>query len=932
MNPPKGAETIFGEAFRLPHEARAAYLAQVTSGNPQLRDELDSLLQSYSAGEFLERAAAPEFRPTAQAAVTERPGDTIGRYKLLQQIGEGGCGVVYMAEQSEPVHRRVALKIIKLGMDTKSVIARFEAERQALALMDHPNIAKVLDAGATETGRPYFVMELVRGVKITEYCDEKKLSTRERLDLFIQVCHAIQHAHQKGIIHRDIKPSNILVSNNDGVAAPKVIDFGIVKATGGQILTEKTLFTAFEQFIGTPAYMSPEQALISNVDIDTRSDIYAMGVLLYELLTGKTPFDTAELLASGLEAMRRTIREQEPSKPSTRITEIAGADVRTLSSSEHGNSPQRRDARRLLQEKERLASELRGDLDWIVMKAIEKDRSRRYESANGLTSDIQRHLHNEPVLACPPSNIYRLRKTIHRHKTVFAAGIAVAASLVIGATLSTVLFFRAARQAAIAKAVSDFLQEDLLRQASSFSQARSHFTADPNLTVRTALDRAAERIGDRFKGEPLQEAAVRSVIGEALTELGQAERGVPQLQRALELHQAQLGSKHRDTLTSMHKLAWGYASAGKMDLALPLIDQALKLQRATLGANHPDTLNSLNLLGGFKTTDNPREALALWEELLRLAKAKFGPEDPNTLAVMSNLASCYRDLGKLDQAIPLYEQTFKLRKARLGPDHPVTLLSMDELGIAYGEEGKFDEALSVHEEALRLTKARLGPDHPETLITMHNLAMAYKDVGKLDQAILLYEQTLKLRRTRPDLDPSETVKLMSDLATAYHETGNDEQALTYLEEAVKVGESNVGLNPLEMWKPICNLALLYKASAKPEQARLLGPAMLKALRAAAEKDDAGALNTLAWLMATSTDPSLRDGQSAVRAAERALARSKTREWSLVDTAAAAYAEAGEFREASDLEREAISLVQDAKVKEALGDRLKLYDSNTPFRE
>ena len=297
MNLPDGEETIFAEALRLPPEERAAYLTRATQGNAELRQRIESLLGSYGPGDFLEQAAVAELRQTLAVTVplTEKLGETIGRYKLREQIGEGGCGVVYVAEQAEPVRRRVALKIIKLGMDTKSVIARFEAERQALALMDHPNIAKVFDAGATDTGRPYFVMELVRGLKITEYCDEQKLSTRARLDLFVLVCQAIQHAHQKGIIHRDIKPSNILVTVNDGVPVPKVIDFGVAKATSGQQLTDKTIYTAFEQFIGTPAYMSPEQAVLTSLDIDSRSDIYALGVLLYELLTGKTPFETSAL-------------------------------------------------------------------------------------------------------------------------------------------------------------------------------------------------------------------------------------------------------------------------------------------------------------------------------------------------------------------------------------------------------------------------------------------------------------------------------------------------------------------------------------------------------------------------------------------------------------------------------------------------------------
>ena len=389
---------LFDAVVELPPEERAAYLNSACDGDTSLRRRIESLLKAdQSQCDFLDPPDGPDLRPTLHApGPTERPGDQIGRYKLLQQIGEGGCGVVYMAEQTEPVRRRVALKVIKLGMDTKAVIARFEAERQALALMDHPNIAKVLDAGATDAGRPYFVMELVRGMKITDYCDEKKLPTRERLDLFVQVCNAIQHAHQKGIIHRDLKPSNILLSEDDGRLVPKVIDFGVAKATGGQLLTDKTLFTAFEQFIGTPAYMSPEQALVTNVDIDTRSDIYALGVLLYELMTGRTPFDAKELLEIGLDEMRRTIRESEPPKPSTRVSALAGQDLSTTAQDRGLDAP-------------KLVSELRGDLDWIVMKCLEKDRGRRYETASGLAMDIERHLHDEPVVACPPSRWYAFR-------------------------------------------------------------------------------------------------------------------------------------------------------------------------------------------------------------------------------------------------------------------------------------------------------------------------------------------------------------------------------------------------------------------------------------------------------------------------------------------------------------------------------------------
>jgi serine/threonine protein kinase len=432
MTPPHDpAAALVEAALQLPADRRAALIDAACGQDAALRLRVESLLADRTQVEPTPPAGNP-----AQASKTnfgalapsEQPGDKIGHYKLLQQIGEGGCGVVYMAEQEEPVRRRVALKVIKLGMDTKAVIARFEAERQALAMMDHPNIARVLDAGAADTGRPYFVMELVRGIKITEYCDQNKLDTEKRLELFIQVCQAIQHAHQKGIIHRDIKPSNILVTLHDGVPVPKVIDFGIAKATQGR-LTDQTLFTAFEQFIGTPAYMSPEQAEMSGLDVDTRSDIYALGVLLYELLTGDTPFSGKELLASGLEKLRRTIREKDPDHPSTRLSGMIGDDLTTVARHRHC-------------EPRHLIHLLRGDLDWIVMKALEKDRTRRYESASAFAADIQRHIGNEPVVARPQSRIYRLKKLARRNRLAVFASLAVLAALAAGFAVSTTLFVR----------------------------------------------------------------------------------------------------------------------------------------------------------------------------------------------------------------------------------------------------------------------------------------------------------------------------------------------------------------------------------------------------------------------------------------------------------------------------------------------------------
>jgi serine/threonine protein kinase len=418
---------------------RKLFLDQSCAGNPGLRAVVEEMLSAQNdADHFFVKGRAALFLtadelPAAESSeekiiLDEQIGTHIGRYKLLQKIGEGGCGVVYMAEQEKPVRRRVALKVIKLGMDTKSVIARFEAERQALALMDHPNIARVLDAGATDTGRPYFVMELVHGTKVSDYCDENQLDTRARLQLFTEICHAIQHAHQKGIIHRDIKPSNVMVTLHDGVPVPKVIDFGIAKATEGR-LTDSTIFTAYEQFIGTPAYMSPEQAERSGLDIDTRSDIYSLGVLLYELLTGRTPFDGKKMAESGIEQMRQTLRETEPQMPSAMINTLQDEELTKTAINRHVEPP-------------KLVFMLRGDLDWIVMRTLEKDRTRRYQTANGLAMDVQRYLDSEPITARPPSQLYRFQKLVRRNKIVFGAVVAVVVALLIGLGTSTWLFFR----------------------------------------------------------------------------------------------------------------------------------------------------------------------------------------------------------------------------------------------------------------------------------------------------------------------------------------------------------------------------------------------------------------------------------------------------------------------------------------------------------
>jgi len=460
---PKDIKLILTEAMqKSTTEERTAYLEEVCGDDAGLRNEVESLLQlEDKVGDFLEIPLFVSSANLDESPLTEGPGTVIDRYKLLEKIGEGGMAVVYMAQQQKPIRRKVALKIIKLGMDTKSVIARFEAERQALAMMDHPNIAKVLDAGETETGRPYFVMELVTGISITEYCDKNNLTTKERLSLFIQVCNAVQHAHQKGIIHRDIKPTNVMVTRHEGTPIPKVIDFGIAKATN-QKLTEKTLFTRYAHIIGTPAYMSPEQADLGDLDVDTRSDIYSLGVLLYELLTGTTPFSEKELRKAGYLEMQRIIREKEPTKPSTKLSTFG----QTLT-----DIAKYRDSTPDL-----LRKEIRGDLDWIVMKALEKTRDRRYDNADTLAKDVQRHLSNQPIFARAPSTIYLLRKFVRRHR------YRVATALVLVVTLSAVTIILAMwnrKRLQLAEA------EPLMHRGILYEVSQSLYKKEPTEALRT---------------------------------------------------------------------------------------------------------------------------------------------------------------------------------------------------------------------------------------------------------------------------------------------------------------------------------------------------------------------------------------------------------------------------------------------------------------
>jgi non-specific serine/threonine protein kinase/serine/threonine-protein kinase len=786
---PLDEEAIFNVARKIDSpEARSDYLQQVCGEDRAVRARVLALLRIHEeAASFLESPVVGSLA-SAEEPISERPGSVIGPYRLLEQIGEGGFGIVFMAEQQEPIRRKVALKVLKPGMDTRQVIARFEAERQALALMDHPNIARVLDAGQTSSGRPYFVMDLVKGVPITEFCDHSQLTPRERLELFVPVCQAIQHAHQKGIIHRDIKPSNVLVTLHDGEPLVKVIDFGIAKALGQQ-LTDKSLFTGFAQMIGTPLYMSPEQAALSNVDVDTRSDIYSLGVLLYELLTGTTPFDKERLQEAGYDEFRRIVREEEPPSLSTRMCTL-GQRATTVS------TQRKSDPRRLSQL-------FRGELDWIVMKALEKDRNRRFETASAFAADVQRYLHDEPVQACPPSAAYRLRKFLRRNQgPVLAAGLVLLALVggIIGTSLGLVQAWRAeaiarseaeqkeiarageARQreqaevermravqaeqatkaqARITQAVNVFLLGDLLGQANLANQPFLGPTVErnPNITIGELLDRAARVIHSRFEDQPLTEAAIRLTIGDAYLQLGRLAESEVHLERAVRLRTATMGADHSDTLASKTALAALLYRQAKYRQVESLCQEVLAGLTARLGADHVDTLVSKsNLACVYLDQGRYDAAELLLQEVFQGFATRLGVDHPATLRSKSNLAELYHRQGKYDRAEPILERVLDAFTARLGADHPDTLNCKNSLAALYQVQGKHDRARLLLEELRDIQVAKLGRDHPDTLTSMTNLARSYHELGRHADALALREKTLALQKATLGPDHPDTLE------------------------------------------------------------------------------------------------------------------------------------------------------------------------------
>jgi non-specific serine/threonine protein kinase/serine/threonine-protein kinase len=780
-------ESVFYEALaRSNAEERAAFLDAACLGKPELRAAVESLLAASRMDSFLTRPAVTRLDATiAGGSIAEGPASTIGPYKLQRQIGEGGFGTVYMAEQEKPVRRMVALKIIKPGMDTAQVIARFESERQALAIMDHPNIAKVHDAGATESGRPYFVMELVKGVPITEFCDANHSSVETRLRLFVDVCHGIQHAHHKGIIHRDIKPSNVMVTLLDGVPVVKVIDFGVAKATA-QKLTERTLFTAYGQMIGTPAYMSPEQAEMSGLDIDTRSDVYSLGVLLYELLTGTTPLESKRLREAGYAEIQRIICEEDPPRPSTRLSSLG--DSATVQAGNRGL------------EVKRLVQLLAGDLDWVVMKALEKDRNRRYETPAALAMDLLRHLYDEPVQACPPSASYRLRKFVKRHLGPVIGASLLMLALVAGtigtshglvearkqrdtATLAASAE-KDAKESALAreaetKAVLGFVKDHILAAARPLGQSGGRGS---DVTMRRAIEDALPYVENRFSDQPLIEARLRDTIAMSFIYLGDPEAAEVQLVRARELFAAQLGISHPDTLSTMNSLALSYTDLGRHPEALKLNEETLELRIATLGPEHVETLTSMNnLANSYSALGRNDDALTLREKTFALQKATLGIDHPNTLRTMGNLSNSYSVFQRHTEAIELDEETLRRRIATLGDSHPDTLMNMNNLANKYAAVKRDAEALELRQKTLEIRRANLPPDHSDTLTSMHNLASSYATLGRHAEALELRQETFEIRKEKLGMEHPHTLFSILSIVASLVELDRGDEALPLID-------------------------------------------------------------------------------------------------------------------------------------------------------
>lgn len=774
-------EALFEAALAQPEQVRAMWLREQCPDDPEVLRKVEGMLAldastlaaleapAMGAGFHVGNADEIEQRIREEFAAA-------GRYQVESLLGEGGFGTVYRAAQIKPVRRHVALKVIKLGMDTRRILARFEAERQTLAMMNHPGIAKFLDAGTTASGRSFFVMELVEGRPITSYCDERHVDTRSRLELFGRVCDAIRHAHQKGVLHRDIKPSNVLVTIQDGRPSPVVIDFGIARALDDDS-GAMSLVTEHGQIIGTPEYMSPEQAEGSR-DIDTRTDVYSLGVLLYELLTGSTPFERSSRTGSSLAEWQRLIRELDPPTPSTRVRK----------SGERGAMA----AKGRASDQAALSRMLQGDLDWIVMKAIEKDRSLRYESVDALAADLNRYLSDEPVLARPQSAVYRFKKFARRNRAALGAALGMLLLLVGGVVGTSVGMVRALaardreaaerrradEKAAIATAVTNFLNEDLLSALRPDEQGK-------DVTMRQVLDEATRRLEGRFPNQPEVEASVRVTIGGSFMHLGVLDAAEKQFTKAHELRKRAVGEKHADTMEAVHYLAKVHNLQGRYAESEAALLALLEHER---DLNGPECPNCLNILGELANVLRRQGRLAeseqVFRELLDIRRRVSGEEHEDTLLTYTNLAALLRTTGQLDEAASMIERTLELQRKKLGPQHTHTMFTLGSLAVLNMQRGQLDASEALFDELLPAMKQVLGEEHPYTLFASGDLALLYVRQERLSDAEALYTSALDGLSRVLGAEHPETLITMEHLGEVYLAQDRLDEARSLLSRVV----------------------------------------------------------------------------------------------------------------------------------------------------
>ena len=811
---------LFGAALEEEPAGRSALLQERCS-DANVRAEVERLLAAHEqAGSFLMEPAVGEvFAP---------PKRKIDSYYLLELIGVGGMGEVWLAEQKEPVRRRVALKLIKAGMDTREVVARFESERQALALMDHPAIAKVFDAGSTPEGLPYFVMEYVAGTPITTYCDRHKLTTRQRMELFIQVCEGVQHAHQKAIIHRDLKPSNILVTEVDGKPMPRIIDFGLAKATS-QRLTEGSVYTRVGAVLGTPEYMSPEQADSGGEDIDTRTDVYSLGVVLYQLLVGALPLELKKL--AYVEVLRR-LREQDVPRPSSRT--LTQGDDSAIAARNRGTDPPS------------LTRQLRGDPDAVALKALEKDRKRRYGSPSELAADLGRYLRSEPVSAHPPSAWYRTQKYIRRHKL----GVAIAAAAVLllaGFAITEAVQLRritqerdrATRERDRADRIAGFITNML--KVSNPSEARGS-----TVTAKEILDKASKDIDTGLSNDPELRAKMMYTMAVTYDSLGLYTRAQPLFERAAEIQRRVLGPEDPETLQSMNSLANVWYREGQYVEAEKLLREISDIRRRVLGPEHPDTLASMNNLAAILSDEGHfAEAETLLREISDIQRRVLGPEHPDTLVSMNDLANDLWKEGHYAEAEKLLREALDIRRRVLGPDHPDTLASMNNLANILDDEGHSAEAEKLDREALDIQRRVLGPEHPDTLTSMSNLAAILSEEGRYTEAEKLDRETLGIRRRVLGPEHPNTLLSMSNLAGDLGREGLYAEAANLYREVLDIRRRVLGPDHPYTADSAYNLGCVMVHQGRREEA-------LSLLR---EAEDHGLLSNVALGM--DKDPDLK---------------------------------------------------------------------------